>query len=201
LAAETLVLVLVANLIPYKGHADLLRALAMARDRLADDWTLLCVGRDDGIGGELAALARDLGLGRHVRWLGHRDDGPALLAAADIGLLCSHEEGFSNAILEGMAAGLPMVVTDVGGNAEAVLDDDTGLVVPARDPTRLAEAIVALARDPARRQAMGAAGRRRVATKFTRQACVLAYERLYEGMITAPHRPVQALIEGKAGNG
>jgi glycosyltransferase involved in cell wall biosynthesis len=192
------VLALIANLIPYKGHADLLHALALVKQRLPRDWTMLCVGRDDGIGGALAALARDLGLARHLRWLGPRDDVPALLAASDIGLLCSHQEGFANSILEGMAARLPMVVTDVGGNGEAVCDGETGLVVPPRDPARLAEAIVALARDPARRRAMGAAGRRRVAAEFSIEACVSAYERLYEGLIAAPGRPVQALIDGKA---
>lgn len=195
IAADATVLILVANLIAYKGHADLLRALAAACDRLPPGWTLLCVGRDDGIGAALKALARDLGIGERVRWLGQRDDGPALLAAADVGVLCSHQEGFSNSILEGMAAGLPMVVTDVGGNAEAVVDGETGLVVPAHDPARLGAALATLAADPARRRAMGAAGRRRVAEHFSLDACVAAYERLYEGLLTAPERPVQALID------
>jgi len=196
IAEQATVLILVANLIAYKGHADLLRALAAEPERLPPDWVLLCVGRDDGIGPELRALASDLGIAARVRWLGARDDVPALLAAADIGILCSHQEGFSNSILEGMAAGLPMVVSDVGGNAEAVTDGETGLVVPAHDPARLGAALAALAADPARRQAMGAAGRERVAGHFSLNACVAAYERLYQGLPTAPGRPVQALIDG-----
>ncbi len=195
IAEDALVAVLVANLIAYKGHADLLRALAAERARLPPGWTLLCIGRDDGIGAELRALARHLGVAERVRWLGQRDDASALLAAADIGILCSHQEGFSNAILEGMAAGLPMLVTDVGGNAEAVVDGETGLVVPAHDPARLGAALASLAGDPARRRALGAAGRRRVSENFTLDACVAAYERLYEGLLTAPGRPVQALID------
>jgi glycosyltransferase involved in cell wall biosynthesis len=195
IAEDALVAVLVANLIAYKGHADLLRGLAAERQRLPTGWTLLCVGRDDGIGAELRALAHHLGVAEQVRWLGQRDDASALLAAADIGILCSHQEGFSNAILEGMAAGLPMLVTDVGGNAEAVVDGETGLVVPAHDPARLGAALASLAGDPARRRAMGAAGRRRVREHFSLDACVAAYERLYEGLLTAPGRPVQALID------
>ena len=195
IAEDSLVAVLVANLIAYKGHADLLRGLAAERARLPPGWTLLCVGRDDGIGAELRALARHLGVAEQVRWLGQRDDASALLAAADIGILCSHQEGFSNAILEGMAAGLPMLVTDVGGNAEAVVDGETGLVVPAHDPAHLGAALASLAGDPARRRAMGAAGRRRVSEHFSLDACVAAYERLYEGLLTAPGRPVQALID------
>lgn len=195
IAEDALVAVLVANLIAYKGHADLLRGLAAERQRLPTGWTLLCVGRDDGIGAELRALAHHLGVAEQVRWLGQRDDASALLAAADIGILCSHQEGFSNAILEGMAAGLPMLVTDVGGNAEAVVDGETGLVVPAHHPARLGAALASLAGDPARRRAMGAAGRRRVREHFSLDACVAAYERLYEGLLTAPARPVQALID------
>jgi len=103
---------------------------------------------------------------------------PLFLRLADVGLLCSHEEGFSNAVLEGMAAGLPMVVTDVGGNAEAVIDGVTGYVVPAHNPELLADALltVALADD---RALMGDRGRRRVVEKFSMNSCIDAYEALY----------------------
>ena len=79
------------------------------------------------------------------------------MAAADFGLLTSHEEGFSNVILEGMAASLPMIVTRVGGNPEAVLHERTGLVVPAMDPQAIGEAVLRLARDGQLRKQFGAA--------------------------------------------
>lgn len=176
---DCLVLAMVANLIPYKGHGDLIDALALIKDRLPENWVLLCVGRDDGIRGGLEARALASGLGDCVRFLGPRTDVPDLLCAADIGVLCSHEEGFSNAILEGMAAGLPMVVTDVGGNAEAVVHGDTGLVVPAKSPEALSAALLAMASDP-QRAAMGARGRQRVATVFSMDACLRGYRDLYE---------------------
>jgi glycosyltransferase involved in cell wall biosynthesis len=174
-----LVLVTLANLIPYKGHADLLAALAGVAGRLPPGWVLLCAGRDDGAGPVLRARARELGLEGHVRWLGLRDDVPALLAASDIGILASHEEGFSNSVLEGMAAGLPMIVTAVGGNIEAVQHAVSGLLVPPRDPAALGAAIVELAGDPARRRRLGDAGRARVAATFSLTECVARYRRLY----------------------
>ena len=183
LDSGTLTLIIVANLIPYKGHADLFHALAAVAGKLPASWELLCVGRDDGLGPPLDELARRLKLDGNVRMLGPRADIPALLASADIGILCSHEEGFSNAILEGMAAGLPMVVTDVGGNAEAVVDQETGFVVPAHDPAALGAAILALALNVELRKNMGKAARRRVETHFSLEQCVERYDALYRDLI------------------
>jgi glycosyltransferase involved in cell wall biosynthesis len=176
---DRLTLIIVANLIPYKAHADLFHALALAAEKLPASWELLCVGRDDGHGPILADLARRLHLERHIRMLGSRADIPTLLASADIGVLCSHEEGFSNAILEGMAAGLPMVVTDVGGNAEAIIDRESGLIVPARDPAALGAAILALASDVKLRETMGRAARSRVEMHFSLDQCVQRYDAIY----------------------
>lgn len=184
LSPATLVMTIVANLIGYKGHADLFDALALARPRLPADWKLLVVGRDDGIGVALRERAAAGGIADNVVFLGPRKDVPALYAASDIGLLTSHEEGFSNAVLEGMAAGLPMIVTDVGGNPEAVLDGESGLVVPARNPQRLAEAIVRLASDPALRTRLGAAAAERIAQNFTIEQCAARYDALYRALTT-----------------
>lgn len=176
----TLVVTTPANLLPYKGHADVLAALARIASELPRDWVLICPGRDDGAGPALRTAARRLGLADRVRWLGLRDDVPALLGASDLGVLVSHEEGFSNGVLEGMAAGLPMIVSDVGGNAEAVEHGVSGWVVPPRDPAALAAALLALARDPALRQRLGEAARARVAERFGLETCVLRYRRLYD---------------------
>lgn len=179
------VTILVANIIPYKGHADLLDALSRIKDRLPNPWRLLCVGNDYGPETELRTYASRLELDKNILWLGPRTDVAKLYAAADLGLLVSHEEGFSNVILEGMASALPMVVTNVGGNAEAVLDGETGLVVPAHDPERLGAAILALASDPVRAAAFGKAGRWRVQQHFELDACVRQYEALYAELLPA----------------
>lgn len=182
LTPAALVICIVANLIPYKGHRDLIDALGLAASRLPSDWRLLLVGRDDGFGLDLIARVRELGLQENVMFLGSRNDIAALLKASDIGVLCSHEEGFSNAVLEGMAARLPMVVTQVGGNAEAVIDGETGLVVPAHDPESLATAIVRLANDPALRATFGTAGRERVVQYFGLQRFIEGHRKLYEAL-------------------
>lgn len=191
LGDDTLVCVMIANLIPYKGHTDLLQALALARHDLPSDWCMLFAGRDDGIGTELEAQARALGLDAHLRWLGAVPDVGPCLAAADIGVLSSHEEGFSNAVLEGMAAGLPMLVTDVGGNAEAVLDGEVGYVVPALDPAALAARLVALARDPTQRRRFGAAAKARAQHCFSVDASVSQYLQMYRKLLagSAPFGP------------
>lgn len=182
LGHHSLVMIIVANLIPYKGHSDLLAALAGIKADLPIDWVLLCVGRDDGIGPALQEQANALGLGPHIRFLGQRRDIPDLLGAADIGLLCSHEEGFSNAILEGMGACLPMVTTDVGGNAEAILHNHCGLVVPPNDPEALGSAIRRVALDPALRLTFGLAAKERCQTVFSLDACVAGYEAIYDAV-------------------
>lgn len=191
------VIVVLANLIPYKGHADLLRALVSVRDDLPAGWWLWCIGRDDGIGGELARLADELGIADHIAWLGERDDVPALLSAADLYVHPSHEEGFSNAVLEAMAAGLASVVTAVGGNPEAMVDGTTGLVVPPRDPAALATGILRLCRNDAERAAFGRAARRRVKQSFSLDACTGAYLRLYDGLLAGASIPIAAILAGQ----
>ncbi|MBS4048028.1 MAG: glycosyltransferase [Alphaproteobacteria bacterium] len=183
LSDSALVFVIVANLLPYKGHKDLLQAFAHIKDQLPQNWVLLCAGRDDGIGSALQDQVEQLGLTQRVHWLGSVKDVPSLLAAADVALLTSHEEGFSNAIIEYMATGLPSVVTDVGGNPEAVLHEETGLVVPARDPAALAEAILRLAGDPELRRRFGAAAHRRVHQNFSLDACVDNYVMVYSKIL------------------
>jgi len=190
LDAESLVIITVANLIPYKGHRDLLEALALAADDLPAGWRLLCAGRDEGYGAELRGHAERLGLRDRVLWLGARGDVPDLLGAADIGVLASHQEGFSNAVLEVMGAGLPIVVTDVGGNAEAVLHGVTGYIVPAQQLAALGAAFRSLATDAGLRHRLGMAGRERVAAQFTLSQCVQRYEELYERLGAGPaHLP------------
>jgi glycosyltransferase involved in cell wall biosynthesis len=193
IAPDELVIVTVANLIPYKGHADLLNALGRIKTRLPDKWRLLVVGRDDGIGPDLKRQSADLGLSGHVDFMGSRDDVPRLLAAADVGVLCSHQEGFSNAILEGMAAGLPMTVTNVGGNTEAIQHETTGLIVPPNDPDQLAQALIRLASDPDLRGRLGKAARERIFNNFTLDRCVDAYDALYRALLDG--RPASDVAE------
>src|SRR5574340_74287 len=120
-------MVAVGNLHTYKGHRDLIEACALVADRLPDGWRLLIAGRDEGGNrAVLEELAAERGLGDRVTLLGAFDDVPRLLAAADVFVHPSHQEGLPNAIVEAMAASLPVVATSVGGIPEAVLARSTG---------------------------------------------------------------------------
>lgn len=185
---SSLVLLMIANLIPYKGHTDLVDALALAKGGLPLDWKLCLLGRDDGLKKKLEEKIRQNGLGQHVRFAGSVSDVRPFLACADLGLLCSHEEGFSNALLEYMAAGLPVIATRVGGNPEAVVHGKTGLLVPPRDPPAMAKAIVRLTNAKIRRR-MGKAGRERVVKYYSQRACVQHYEQLYREALRQKQKP------------
>ena len=183
LDSDTLVGVVIANLIHYKGHRELVRGLSHLEQELPANWRILVAGRDHGIRAELEELAAARGISHRIQFLGEYSDIPRLLAAADFGLLTSREEGFSNVILEGMAAGLAMIVTDVGGNAEAVLHGETGFVVPPRNPKAIGDAILELARNPEQRKRFGAAARKRIEKEFSIDKCVKAHADLYEEML------------------
>ena len=194
-----LVITVIANLIAYKGHRDLIAALALIKDRLPAPWRLLAIGRDDGIGADLKAQSH--GIGDNILWLGERGDVDELLSASDMFILPSHQEGFSNALLEAMAARLPVVATAIGGNSDAVVEDETGSLVPVREPLALAAAILRLALDPVLRASFGEAGRRRVEQRFSLQACVDRYERLYRTLGEADPPPVSVILADDAADG
>ncbi|MGE0254677.1 MAG: glycosyltransferase [Alphaproteobacteria bacterium] len=188
LGDDEMVIVCVANLIPYKGHADLVDALAAAT--LPSRWRCLLAGRDTaGIGPALDARAAALGIGDRIVRLGLHDDVPALLAAADIFVLASHEEGSPNSLAEAMAAGVAVVATAAGGTAELVDDGRTGLLTPPRDPAALAAAISRIAADSGLRHRLGTAARDHIAGEHSIAACVARYEALYEGLLA--RRPLR----------
>lgn len=156
----------VANLIHYKGHTDLLTAAAEVLTAVPAARFLL-VGRDGGMLRTLEEQAEALGIQDRVILAGSRADVAALVHLFDVQVLPSHEEGFSNVILEAMAARRPLVVTAVGGNPEAVVDGETGLVVPPRAPHQLAAAILRYLRDPAAAREAGRLGHERVVAEFS----------------------------------
>ena len=133
---------------------------------------------------ELQTLVRDLDLVNHVRFDGGVTNLRQHLAAADIFVLPSRSEGFSNAIIEAMASSLPIVATDVGGNAEAVKDGITGYLVPPEDPDALSAAILRLLSDPFQAKAMGAAGRNLVAEKFTTETMMNQIAAAYRNLLS-----------------
>lgn len=187
-------LAIVANLIPYKGHLDLLEALALLP--VERDWNMLVLGAGAvGCRSTLEQRAEALGIAGRVRFLGGTEDVNRVLDGCDIGVLCSHEEGFSNALLEYLERALPVVATAVGGNTEAVVDGETGLLVPPRQPGELAEALDKLIADGGMRRRFGTAGRERAMRLFSQDASVEAYTRLYRSLLQDGSVPADLLSE------
>jgi glycosyltransferase involved in cell wall biosynthesis len=155
---STILVLQVAALAPHKSQTDLLRAAAELKDRPEVQFWIAGEGE---LRTALEAERARLGLEAGVRFLGFREDVTDLLRAADLFCVSSYLEGLGTSTLDAMAAGLAVVATRVGGIPEAVQDGVTGLLVEPRRPAELARAVRELALDPARRAAMGAAGRTR----------------------------------------
>jgi len=176
------------RLAPQKGVADLLAALDLLQ-HVRPDLRTLIVG-DGPLRGQLEETARAFrlldgaGAGR-VRFAGHRDDVPRLLAAADLLVLPSLYEGLPNVVLEAMQARKPVVATAAPGTTEVVAHGETGLLVPVRTPTALAEAIRTVVGDPELARRLGAAGRARVEAEFRAGTMIERFADLYEQLARA----------------
>jgi glycosyltransferase involved in cell wall biosynthesis len=159
-----------------KDYATLVDALAAVET----DYRAILVG-EGPMRSAVASDVRRRGLAARIELLGGRTDVPNLLASADIFVLSSRSEGLPISVLEAMAAGLPVVATDVGGLSELVVDGKTGLLVPPADGTALAEAVQRLLRDPELRRRFGARARLRAEQRFDlmrfREAHIAIYRR------------------------
>ncbi len=165
-----------------KGFPDLIGAvarLAQRRPRLA----LVIAGRTGALTAELEARIAAAGLGSRVRLLGHRDDLPELLAAADLLAFPSLYEGMPGAVIEAMALGLPVVAADIPAVVEVVEPGASALLAPAGDPAALAAAIEAVLDDPARAAALGRRGREIFLERFTLDRSVQGMLDLYRGLL------------------
>ena len=171
--------VYVSRMDPEKDHASLLRALAqLLRQEHPPEIQLHLVG-DGQEHPALKSLAQQLQLTEQIQFLGERTDIPQLLSRMDAGILIpSSNEGLSNSILEYMAAGLPVLCTDCGGNTELVLHGETGLVVPIGDIPAMASALHRLCA-PDLRARLGTAGKLRIQKEFAKHTVLAQFEALY----------------------
>lgn len=182
---------MVGNIEHRKGYDILIRA-ASDLVRAYPHVKFLLVGADNSEGGSetrrLQQMIGDLGLTQHFIFMGARPDVPAVLAAIDIFVLCSRAEGLSVAMVEAMAAGKPVIVTPVGGTAEAVQHGFNGLLIPPEDPAALADGLHDLLADPERARQMGHAGRDLVIQRFDAEACVRQTEAVYRQLLTSAQK-------------
>ncbi|WP_164103320.1 glycosyltransferase [Candidatus Laterigemmans baculatus] len=180
LSSDAVVAVQVARLDALKDHLTAVRSIALAST--SSNVHLLVVGE----GAERGRIETEIaacGVSERVHLLGLRRDIPQLLAASDILLLSSISEGIPLTVLEGMAAELPIVATDVGGLKEIVADRVHGFLCPARDPTALAERLVQLGQQAALRHQMGRAGRQWAAAHFSEESMHRSYEQAIASVV------------------
>jgi glycosyltransferase involved in cell wall biosynthesis len=198
LPPEAPLVVLVTRLVPGKGIPDFLEAVRIVAAQVPDARFVVVGGGGlvrDGRGGvrhysrDMEALAARLGLQGRVVFTGMRSDVPSVLSAATVSVLPSLSEGLPNAILESMAAGLPVVATRVGGTPEAVQDGVTGLLVPPRDPAALVAALRAVIEDRELAARLGQAAKRRVTEWFSLERMVRRTEQLYDWLLARARRP------------
>lgn len=174
------VLAVIGRLVPQKGHKYLFEALSSLNDGYK--LKLLVVG--DGPEKErLLETQERLGLEGKIIFTGLRTDVPRLFGVIDILVMPSLREGFPIVALEAMAQGVPVVATDVGGNKELVINNETGLLVPVEDSNGLAEALVRLFRDKDKRKQMGFLAKGRVEKYFSLEKMLEQTQRLYENSI------------------
>jgi len=166
----------VANIRPIKRIGDLIEAAGRLRE---EHPCLRFVVVGGGDSHPLQRLARELGIADRVLFLGSRDDVASCLAYADIGALCSESEGFSNAVMEYMRAGLPTVCTNAGGNPEAIEHGVCGLLYPVGDVDALTAHIGTLARDSNLRRRLGAAAALQAFERFSIERMVSDHVALY----------------------
>lgn len=177
--------VCVARFSTQKNHSLLLQAFL--RGPASDPNAHLLLVGDGALREQLEAQAENLGLAHRVHFLGLRSDIPELLAAADVFVLSSDWEGNPLAVMEAMAAGLPVVSTAVGGIPDLLANGREGFLVPRGDVEAFSGAMTFLLRDPETRKSMGMTAARRARESFDVSGMVQAYEHLYEALIDHAH--------------
>ncbi|MCY4075118.1 MAG: glycosyltransferase, partial [Acidobacteria bacterium] len=170
----------IAALVPHKGQPDLLDAAARVVAQVPEA-RFVIVGAGELEGALVKQIAR-LGLERHVVLTGFRTDALSLLKGFDVFVMSSVTEGLGTSVLDAMACGRAVVATRAGGIPESVVDGETGLLVPVRDPAALASAVVRLLRDASLRGALGRAGRTRARARFSAARMVAETAAAYEAL-------------------
>lgn len=181
LTADDFVVGIVARLTDQKAHHMLFEAVRLLIP--AQPHLRLVVVGDGPRGEELRELAVELGITGHVRFTGLRRDVPALLPAFDVTCLSSVHEGAPISVIESMAAGVPVVVTDCGALRDMVADGEEGFIVPVGDAAALAGRLAVLAADPALRASQGRRCRRRAEREYSIEGTAAGYQRLLTSLV------------------
>ena len=179
-----------------KDYPMFLRA-AQRVSKVMPDVGFLLAGEGE-LEGSIKQLAKELNISNKTLLLGRCENVADLLWCSDVCVLSSKAEGFSNSILEYMAAERPVVATNVGGAREAIVEGETGYTVPSGDDRLMAERIISLLRDPEQARRMGVQGRRVVEEKFSSTSLLRNTEALYETLLAEKHASESDKHRGQA---
>lgn len=181
LAHNSAVIGVIAQLIPRKGHRYLLEAFHRIKESYPDS-QLLFLGEGESEA-KLRSVAESSGFKNDVIFAGYRDDIGRCLRAMTLLAHPATMEGFANVAMQAMAAGIPVVSADVGGMSESVRDGVSGILVPPRDPGRLAEAVISLLDNPSLQRKLGQSGRSIVEQEFTVSRMVTETIKIYRDLL------------------
>jgi len=183
--ADSFVAVMIANLHENKDHENLIKAWKIVINEIggANKPTLILAGRFDGTQDKLKELANNLGISEQVIFPGFTDDIAGIIRASDLGVFSSKKEGCPNGVLECMAAGLPVVATDIMGTREA-LGNDYSFCVPISNPREFADKILELMDNEALRKEIGLKNFRRIKEFFSPNTCFRKYGDVLKGIIS-----------------
>ena len=179
----------VGHIRPIKGHDDFIRAARLVKDEVQTAKFIIVGGEVQESAKEqnyklfLNELLTELDLHEDVSFLGNRSDVNEILKVMDVFVLPSRSEGFSNALIEAMAAGVPIVATNVGGNSEAIVDGDCGWLVPSATPRKLAEKIIELLKNPQKAAQLGKAAQKRAQSLFSLDGMIEKYDQLFQSTV------------------
>lgn len=175
-------LVCVANLLPYKNHVMILKALSLIPKKYK--WHLDLIGRESKVVlNDLNAIIKKNSLTDKIIFHGQQMNPDSFLRSSDIALLTSDEEGFSNSILEYLNYSLPVIATSVGGNSESVRDNINGFLIQKGNYYELSKKILYLFNNPNVRKSMGRKGYKIVSNEFALDKCIKKYKSMYKKII------------------
>ena len=179
-----------------KDYPMFLRAAQLVKHSVPG--TAFLVAGEGQLRASIESLVDELGLRESVCFLGRCEQISHLLNASDVCVLSSRAEGFSNSIIEYMAAGRPVVATNVGGAAEAIVEGETGYLVDSGDYIAMAKRLVSLLQNPAKARAMGRRGKQRIEQNFSSSALLHNTEALYQRLLDAPAKSQKILTGADA---
>jgi glycosyltransferase involved in cell wall biosynthesis len=188
---------MIARFDPQKAYDDFIEALRLLNNEDVD-CHFLCIG-DGFLRPAMEKIVSDQGLQNRITFLGSRKDVPEILADCDIVVLASHHEGLPITILEAMASGLPVVVSDVGGCKEAVIHDETGFLIPPGDSRGMAQAIEKLIENKELARSMGQAGSQRVGKYFDIAVNCQQIQELYLELLNRNNTQGSTIARGRSG--